>query len=238
MSYISSEGLSWRGVLKGFPKATNIMQPLFEAFTNSLEAIDMRKRQGDTFLPYIHLNFYFNHTTENENDGLTRLSITDNGIGFDNENFNRLKVFKDDSKGDGNKGSGRIQFIQFFITATYESIYRQNGTYKLRRFVLSKAESFLRQNSILRLDEERELDNNSELKTTLLLDDLRTKVDVKFFNGLKINDIKEALLDHYILYFCVNRTHLPEIVINYYHGTNLIATRRIDTEVIPEVSHE
>lgn len=49
MSYISSEGLSWRGVLKGFPKATNIMQPLFEAFTNSLEAIDMRKRQDDTF---------------------------------------------------------------------------------------------------------------------------------------------------------------------------------------------
>lgn len=238
MSYISSEGLSWRGVLKGFPKATNIMQPLFEAFTNSLEAIDMRKRQNDTFLPYIHLNFYFNHTTENENDGLTRLSITDNGIGFDNENFNRLKVFKDDSKGDGNKGSGRIQFIQFFITATYESIYSQDGTYKLRRFVLSKAESFLRQNSILRLDKECELDNNSELKTTLLLDDLRAKVDAKFFNGLEINDIKEALLDHYILYFCVNRTRLPEIVINYYHGTNLIATRKIDTKDIPEVSHE
>lgn len=56
MSYISSEGLSWRGVLKGFPKATNIMQPLFEAFTNSLEAIDMRKRQDDIFLPYIHLD--------------------------------------------------------------------------------------------------------------------------------------------------------------------------------------
>lgn len=238
MSYISSEGLSWRGVLKGFPKATNIMQPLFEAFTNSLEAIDMRKRQGDIFLPYIHLDFYFNHTTENENDGLTRLSITDNGIGFDNENFNRLKVFKDDSKGDGNKGSGRIQFIQFFTTATYESVYRQDGTYKLRRFVLSKAESFLRQNSILRLDEERELDNNSDLKTTLLLDDLRTKSDVKFFNGLEIQDIKENLLNHYILYFCVNRTHLPEIVINYYHGTNVISTRRISTGDIPEVSHE
>ena len=113
-----------------------------------------------------------------------------------------------------------------------------NGTYKLRRFVLSKAESFLRQNSILRLDEERELDNNSDLKTTLLLDDLRTKSDVKFFNGLEIQDIKENLLNHYILYFCVNRTHLPEIVINYYHGTNVISTRRISTGDIPEVSHE
>ena len=59
MSYIYSEGLSWRGLLKGFPKATNLMQPLFEAFTNSLEAIDMRKKQGDEFSPYIHLDFYF-----------------------------------------------------------------------------------------------------------------------------------------------------------------------------------
>lgn len=31
MSYISSEGLSWRGLLKGFPKATNIMQPVSAA---------------------------------------------------------------------------------------------------------------------------------------------------------------------------------------------------------------
>lgn len=52
MSYISSEGLSWRGVLKGFPKATNIMQPLFEAFTNSLEAIDMRKDRMILFTLY------------------------------------------------------------------------------------------------------------------------------------------------------------------------------------------
>ena len=51
MPYIYSEGLSWRGLLKGFPKATNSMQPLFEAFTNSLEAIDMRKKRGDIFSP-------------------------------------------------------------------------------------------------------------------------------------------------------------------------------------------
>ena len=82
MSYITSDGLSWRGLLKGFPKATNLMQPLFEAFTNSLEAIDMRKKQGDEFSPYIHLDFYFNQTFENESNGLTRLSITDNGLGL------------------------------------------------------------------------------------------------------------------------------------------------------------
>lgn len=238
MSYISSEGLSWRGLLKGFPKATNIMQPLFEAFTNSLEAIDMRKKQGDSFSPYIHLDFYFNHNIENDNDGLTRLVITDNGIGFDDENFNRLKVFKDDTKGYENRGSGRIQLIHSFITATYESIYKQDGIYKFRKFILSRAESFLQQNSILRLEKDVNADDNSEIKTILRLDDLRTKSDIKFFNSQEIQDIKETILDHYILYFCLNKSCLPEIVINYYHNTNIIATRTIKAEDIPNVSHD
>lgn len=238
MSYISSEGLSWRGLLKGFPKATNIMQPLFEAFTNSLEAIDMRKKRGDSFLPYIYLDFYFNHNIENENDGLSRLTITDNGIGFDDDNFNRLKVFKDDTKGYDNRGSGRIQLIHSFITATYESVYMQGEIYKFRKFILSRAESFLQQNSILRLEEDRIADNNSEIKTILELDDLRAKSDIKYFNSLEIQDIKEAILDHYILYFCLNKSCLPEITINYYHNTSIIATRTIKTEDIPDVSHD
>ena len=171
MSYITSDGLSWRGLLKGFPKATNLMQPLFEAFTNSLEAIDMRKKQGDEFSPYIHLDFYFNQTIENESDGLTRLSITDNGIGFDDDNFDRLKVFKDDTKGYDNRGSGRIQLIHSFTTATYESVFKQNDLYKCRKFVLSKAESFLQHNSIIRLDEEGDAEDGAEIKTTLSLAD-------------------------------------------------------------------
>ncbi len=238
MSYIPSEGLSWRGLLKGFPKATNLMQPLFEAFTNSLEAIDMRKKHSEEFSPYICLDFYFNRNLENQNDGLTRLSVTDNGIGFDDDNFDRLKVFKDDTKGYDNRGSGRIQLIHSFTTATYESVYEQDNLYKYRRFVLSKAESFLQHNSILRLDEEKNANDGSEIKTTLYLDDLRNKTDVKFFNEKSIQDIKDSLLDHYILYFCVNKNNLPQIVINYYQGSNVIASRSISSEDVPDVSHE
>ena len=59
MPYIPSEGLRWSGVLKSIAKAVNLLQPLFEAFTNSLEAIDMRKKSGEEFAPYIRLDFYF-----------------------------------------------------------------------------------------------------------------------------------------------------------------------------------
>lgn len=236
--YIPSQGLNWRGLLKGFAKATNTIQPLFEAFTNSLEAIDMRKKSGDVFSPYIHIDFYFNQTLEGENDDLTRLVITDNGIGFDDDNFNRLMVYKDDTKGYNNRGSGRIQLIQSFITASYRSVYKQDGALKYRQFVLSKSERFLQENAILLLEEENFANSNEEVKTTLILDELRVKGDNKFFSNQSVQDIKKALLDHYILYFCVNRTSLPQIAINYYHDTDLISTASIKATDIPEVSHE
>ena len=237
-SYIPSQGLNWRGLLKGFAKATNTIQPLFEAFTNSLEAIDMRKKNGDAFSPYIHVDFYFNQTLEGENDDLTRLVITDNGIGFDDDNFNRLSIFKDDTKGYNNRGSGRIQLIQSFINATYSSVYKQDGVLKYRQFVLSKSERFLQENSILLLEEEKIANSNEEIKTTLILDELRVKGDNKFFSQQSVHSIKKALLDHYILYFCVNRADLPQIAISFYHDIDLIATVSIKANDIPEVSHK
>jgi len=237
-TFIPSQGLNWRGLLKGFAKATNTIQPLFEAFTNSLEAIDMRKKIGDVFSPYIHVDFYFNQTLEGENDSLTRLVVTDNGIGFDDDNFYRLKVFKDDTKGYNNRGSGRIQLIQSFYNAAYKSVYKQDGALKYRQFVLSKAEHFLQENSVLLLEEERIADSNEEIKTTLILDELRVKGDNKFYCQQSVHDIKKALLDHYILYFCVNRASLPQIVINYYHDVDLISTAFIKAKDIPEVSHK
>ena len=225
-------------MLKGFAKATNTIQPLFEAFTNSLEAIDMRKKNGDVFSPYIHIDFYFNQTLEGENDDLTRLVITDNGIGFDDDNFKRLSIFKDDTKGYNNRGSGRIQLVQSFINATYSSVYKQGGVLKYRQFVLSKSERFLQENSILLLEEEKNANSNEEIKTTLVLDELRVKGDNKFFNQQSVHSIKRALLDHYILYFCVNRAHLPQITISFYHDIDLIATASIKANDIPEVSHK
>lgn len=236
-NYIPNEGLRWSGVLKGTAKAANLLQPLFEAFTNSLEAIDMR-RKSEEFAPYIRLDFYFNSTIDNNNDGLVRLIITDNGIGFDDKNFTRLQIFKDDTKGYDNRGSGRIQLIHSFRTATYQSIYKQDGICKYRRFVLSKSNPFLEHNAILSLEEEKDINSKAEIKTELILDELREKSDVKFYNSQSIQDIKDVLINHYILYFCVNRNSLPQIFINYYHGTNIIASRTIAIEDIPTASHE
>lgn len=90
--FIPAVDLNWRGVLKGVTKATDPYQPLFEAFTNSLEAIELRKSKGDHFSPSIFVDLFFNPDMDGKNTELVKLVVTDNGIGFDDVNFKRLQV--------------------------------------------------------------------------------------------------------------------------------------------------
>lgn len=237
-TFVSNEDLYWKGILKGIAKSTNPMQPVFEAFTNSLEAIELRKNKGYDFLPYINIDFYFNTDINENKDGLVQIVITDNGIGFNDENFKRLKVFKDDRKGFNNRGSGRIQFIHSFKNAEYESVYNVDSERYYRRFVLSKSDAFLEKNAILLVEEEKVVEEEMDIKTCLKLKGLQTKTDISFFNSYEIDGIKKELLDHYILYFCSKKNDLPKITINYFHIKKIIASRNISTIDIPDVSHE
>ena len=237
-SYITNQELYWKGILKGIAKSSDPLQPMYEALTNSLEAIDMRRKKEE-YNPSVTLDFYFNTNFEGGNDGLSRLVITDNGIGFDDSNYRRLQIFKDDTKGYANRGSGRIQLVKFFKMSSYESVYSEHGQKKIRRFSLSKIDSFLNQNAIIKIDDEEEtVTNDTEIQTKLVMTELIEKTDVKYYNDLTIDDLKQCILNHYMLYFCVNRDSLPNFVINYFHLDNIIATRRICAEDIPNSAHE
>ena len=230
--YPASE-LKWSGVLKSVPKAADSYQPLYEAFTNGLEAIELRRRKGEHFSPYIFVDFFFNTDFEGEITGLSKIVVTDNGIGFDDENFKRLQIYKDDSKGFSNRGSGRLQLIHSFVKAKYESIYKQDGVIRKRTFVLSKREEFLNNNAILQLISEEDCSPESEIKTKVLLDELRENVDIKFYKGKSIEDVKDALIDHYMMQFCAYDTNLPAITITFFKGSNQDREEHITSADIP-----
>lgn len=230
--YLPSSGLNWRGVLKGVSKALDPLQPLYEAFTNSLESIELRKRSGVDFRPYIYIDFFFDATTEGENYDLNKIVITDNGIGFDDENFSRLQIFKDDTKGFSNRGSGRLQFLHSYFLAKYESWYKQEEQYLKRVFTLSKAEDYLNHKSILKLEEEAPSDIE-EVKTRLSLYTLREASDKKFYKDKSIDEIKSAILDHYLMQFCAYAEQLPCININYIQYDKVVERRVISRDDIP-----
>lgn len=52
--FVAYQGLKWSGILKGISKSQNPFQPLFEAFTNSLESIRMRQATEDIFSTIYH----------------------------------------------------------------------------------------------------------------------------------------------------------------------------------------
>lgn len=116
-TYISNEGISFKGLLKLIAKSSETYQPIFEAFTNSIEAIRGRFKEN-IFEGKIYIKIYANELTSNKD--FDSIVIEDNGVGFDSECFNRFNKLWDDSKGYKNKGSGRIQYVHFLIEQKYQ----------------------------------------------------------------------------------------------------------------------
>lgn len=236
--FMPAKDLNWRGVLKGVAKAADPLQPVYEAFTNSLEAIELRKRRGDHFSPSIMIDFFYEEDIEGKKNELSKLMITDNGIGFDDENFKRLQVFKDESKGFSNRGSGRLQLLHSFDVAKYESTYKQNGSVQKREFILSKGKVFLDNNAILKLLAEESCDSSAKIETRLLLKDLREVGDKKFYREKDVDQIKEALIDHYIMQFCALGSSLPSITISFFLNMKKKDYRFIALSDVPKPSAE
>ena len=233
--YFKYQDLRWSGILKSIAKSPDILQPLFEGFTNSIESIRLRSARGDSIEPYIRINLSYNATLSGEMDVLSSISIIDNGVGFDSKNFKRLTIFKDDTKGFNNRGSGRIQLIHAFQYVTYDSAYMENGSMYHRAFALSKADSFLSRNTILYEEEQPVLLSAPDTEQrTILKMCIPVEKDNKAWENVSVQDIKKALIDHYILLLCNIKSELPQIEIKCYLADQELDKADITKEDIPD----
>lgn len=66
------------------------------------------------------------------------IDIIDTGIGFNDDNFGRLRRLYDESKGQNNFGTGRVQYLHFFNNTDIYSVFEEEGLKYKRRIVLSK----------------------------------------------------------------------------------------------------
>src|SRR5690349_1551148 len=90
-SLISTPGIFYPGVLRDVRKSKEPLQPVFEGFINALEAI--RDLPGGTNQGQILIKIFSKQNiVEPEFESIT---IEDNGIGFNTENFERFLTFKD-----------------------------------------------------------------------------------------------------------------------------------------------
>ncbi len=130
-----------KGRVKNFPLPKNQpLIPLYEAIVNSFHAIDERKKKDPDFKNG-HITIFLEREGQFQLNGVDSLncveniSVVDNGIGFNEDNF--LSFMESDStykEAFGGKGVGRFSWLVVFEKALIESIYNTEEGYVKRSF--------------------------------------------------------------------------------------------------------
>ncbi|WP_074405801.1 hypothetical protein [Aquimarina megaterium] len=246
IGYIEAVGIYYPGALSKIRKSDNLLQPIFEAFTNSLESIRLLKerhkldaKQSITISLYFTKNLF---SKENFSYNFQKVVIEDTGIGFDDIEFQRLIALNNNEKGFSNKGTGRVQYLHSFNKTLISSSYIDKSSstgYRSRVFTLSKSEPFLKKNAIIRIEEGNgEVLNTDKSSTILTFENILKEQDTKFYNLLTAEELRDNILKHYLGHFCENREDLPEIVIRKVVGNDILKELQIKSEDIPIPNEE
>lgn len=230
--YIVPESLYWKGVLHNFSKSRTALQPIFEAFTNAMEAIKIKQQTDPLYKGEITISITSTETTVPDSYNFAGLSITDNGIGFNDEQFKRFNTFRDITKGFKNLGSGRIQYVHYFENTIVKTTFSQEGKFYQREFTVSKKKVFLDKNSIV-LHKSCKETNETTSKTTISFNGLLENSGI--YNKLDEKELKEQLKKRYIHYFCHNRTSIPKIVLQFFVQGELKGETSITESDFPSI---
>jgi hypothetical protein len=191
---------------------------LFEAISNSLWSC-MNNKKIDIEIT-IKREYEINSiNTKHKDNFIKNLTITDNGIGFTNENFNNF-ARKIEASDHGGKGLGRLSYLKVFNLINVESFFRENNKIYKRVFEFNK------DNLPIEVTQE----SKGEQKTTLFFDRVnenykqKTKKDIEFYYD-------EIIKHFYIfLYFLNDKKKSFSIKINDDAGK--ITTKEINNRLI------
>ena len=104
----SPAGVDYPTVLrKRVRKSGNILQPLYEAISNSLEATVGSEN-------HIIVTICKNKQLFSDTHSFLSLHVEDDGTGFNEDSFSRFEKLFDESKNRNNLGSGRLQYLHYF----------------------------------------------------------------------------------------------------------------------------
>jgi hypothetical protein len=213
LGYQKAQGTSYSGRIQKIAPSPDKLRPIYEAFTNAYDAIKTYSEGKIVIRIQLNKNLY---SAEDEKFEFDNITIEDNGIGFNDDEFTRFLNLDDTSKGIGNKGSGRIQFIHYFEKAEYESVFADESSstgFRKRVFTLSQNAAFLQQNAIVRLDFNDEVPATTSYTILKLSNPLEFKnqKNREYFKTLSTEDLKQNVRNKFLALFCDNRNNLPEI---------------------------
>ena len=183
------------------------LYPLFEAISNSVDAIEESKLENGLIAITLERSSQGLLVDEGEENRellpIQNITIEDNGIGFRDLNFNAFSelntVWK---KTRGGRGVGRVVWLKVFDYAEIESVYA-NGGKEYRRF------NFKCEEEPIELIEQRRTDNNDAIMTSVRL--VNCKSEYQEAIPKKRYTIAEEIVTHFLPYFMVG--HVPVMVL-------------------------
>jgi hypothetical protein len=160
---------------------------LFEAVSNALYC-SVNKKDIKITVQFIR-EYKANELTKDDDNFITALSVTDNGIGFTNENFGKFTKTIYKTNHEGGKGLGKIAFLKVFRDVFIESSFKENGKYYSRNFKFDTGKI---------KDPRKEIDEKSKLETTVYFK--RIKNDFRHDTKKTTEYYAEQLLDHFYVF--------------------------------------
>ena len=203
-----SYSINLEGRVKNFslPKNRPLI-PLYEAVVNSLHAIEERRKIDPAFSDgEIHISILRDEQIlldTNDIPSVDGFVITDNGIGFNEQNMKSF--FESDSTYKaklGGKGVGRFSWLKAFSSVDISSVYFEDGVAQKRDFTFS-----LNNRNVEDVLTETEA---NECRTVIKLNSYRT--DYKNEVPKKIDTIAMRIMQHCLVYFLDE--NCPQIVIS------------------------
>lgn len=189
---------------------TNVLHPLYEAVVNSIHSIDSLLRKGkiltamDGSITIKILRSSQISAFADVKPDIIGFEITDNGVGFNTDNFTSFQTLDSDYKIDlGCRGVGRLLWLKAFNKVSVESIYEENEKMFIRTFDFN-ATNDIHNDKVIETSGEK-------IQTTIKLLDIR-KEYMKYLRKTAVS-ISRDLLEHCLWYF-IRTGGAPEIIID------------------------
>jgi hypothetical protein len=203
--------------LKGRLRNTNLprthgLYPLFEAVVNSIHSIDARKHNSKDFVEgEISIKVLRGQQLSINDSAIPDIigfEITDNGMGFNNENFKSFQTLDSEYKiALGCRGVGRLLWLKAFNRVSVISIFQEENQKLIRQFDF---------NSVNDIHNEKELiESKGNIETIIQL--LSINKEYLKYLPKSASIIARNLLEHCLWYF-IRDGSAPNIVIEDIDG--------------------
>lgn len=195
--------------VKNIRLGTNVYTPLVETVVNAIQAIEAGLPEAG------RVDIIVQRSSQQELEGgqpsVESFTVTDNGIGFNDENRNSFDTLYSDQKiAQGGKGFGRFTCLKYFDDLIIESVFEGDNGRKKRVFEMGKQIDII-------VNETVEGCPGGEIGSRVTMQKVK-----RAFPDKKIKTIARTLVERLLPYFIDADYQCPEIAIAEEDGTGSI----------------